>query len=958
MSKPTKDDLREGLRPSILKKLKHVAAVLDRAGGAIPWSQMAGRGGFEVITSVRGELVVNEEIREKTLVRLAGLLGECRTKLLTTTAEDETTYTGEVAIKVIELSDKGAERLARGFWTTLSVGEDGGEEPRGFFVHRDTVLDTLDLPSFATEGNEEHYREVWWDHHQEHCPSKGAVYEALEREITRAMEKAKGPPLSVADGSVVAAGGEGTAGKHEYGAGWLRGQRAGFIHAVYPPFGITEKGGVPSELSHGIERRDATKIAKKDPGAYKIRVPREFIKELHEGVDQAEGALGITLNVKPHGFPNFNLRDARESYKLGKPVRGKKMPSGALVFEDDQTRAVIRAVSAARSTELGITDPVEMGIHLRLKCGVTSVAIFYQEELKEMTETPAATVYSFWCLVDKGDSTTMRKVANPVLAWTDALTMRMWARGDSLNVKDSELYIAQGELSVVKETVKAAEQTTSVVGIFSNITEEAKVMAGRQGISDSGYQDRLARKMRMLAELTGRNDEHELDLRLEREQQRQLERERREEERMCEREEKAEARGDAPSPKRERAEITVRINTQRGEPLELPVEIGDVPTEGGKPSLNDLAKFLWDQDAFGESAGIDPFTLEDRFEYAGEPLGTNINFVVAYKRGQEGSTWGHWEVVVGKDAGTSLRMLDTMKEGVLTITPMATLRKLPQWAGWMTTVLEPYNPSPLKVRRGAPPGVTVCRKRLRRTRSGLGTECRLGACLTSWVTKAPARWMRRSQALRARLTSPPAMTRSRGTLWPSSSWRGTRRSPRPPTVSGLRWRPSARASLPIRRPWGSWLRWALRRMNSRLSLWRVSKERGTEARARGTKPLPTMWDRGPEHSEAVTQLVVIKVMNKLRRVCLNENPSPWREGGVDKGHTMEAGGDPTTPAWRKLEGTYSQKEMERTYSKVWAQVEPGRAVRDELGPQRWVGVGDQKGATAEAASQVIQNGVC
>jgi hypothetical protein len=863
---PKKETLERGVRPGTLKKLRWIKAVQDQHGTPVNWLTLVGKGVFEILTTIPPNILGDQDQIDAATTRLDKLLGtHAATKML---LDQDGTCTGEVCIRVDPLSEEGARRLNRGYWTTLKETDTDKDQSRGFFMLKSTIIDTSGIQSYVTDSVDEQYREFWWDYQSANCPSKGAVYEAVARHVGEQMTTATGPSLRVVDGSVSTEENEKKTTKANYGAGWIRGQQRGFIHAAQPAFGIAEPGTTNvTYLSHGIDKRDPTKMAKKDPGCYKIRFPKEFAQEVTQGIGLAAEELEIAIHVEMHHFPNFCLRDGIQSFKQGRIVRGTKGPGGAVTFADDPTRAVIRAVSTATSTDLGITDPVELRAHLRVKCGVQAIAVFYQEELKHLAETPEATVYSFWALVNRGDPTTMMKVANPMVAWTPALTMRMWNRSDTLEVKDRELHVAEGRLSVVPQKVKAAEQTTSMVGIFTNITESAKKEAGRKGVQQSGYEDGLATKVQRLAEMQRRNDEHELDHKLEQEQERMEAWERRQREKyQGQQEEQPTEQTKAESPKRGRptaGEVQVAVETERAEQYELTVDIDEISSDG-KPSLNDLAAYLWENGALGEGAGINPELLPEEFAHGitldHVALTVNLEMQFTPHAGGQGSK--QWRTVVGKDPGTGLKRLTNCKDGLITVRPVPTTRKPPSWAPWMHVTVPPFVPSPAKPQVSADRGaqrLSGCRQTSPRS---LHTQT---SSRRSTPPRGPHQQPRTAQTPRPRLYA-------------------RRKTRRPkPQLRTTQWTLTLRTHCPLQRsrlrsPWsseGGWKSSGTRKSprNRRRSegSWRIGAK--GSPRARWRSPGCASWDLSTARSNKSSALKTEqnKGCNKLSRDGLSRD---------------------------------------------------------------------------------------
>ena len=875
MDSKMKKELWEGFTSANKKRLVHVSLAKTQTGSSVDWSELEGLKIPDVVTSVPSEWA-NGIGAEGVAASIVGLLGEQDARSSDVMTDSEGTLTGEIIIRVTSLSADGARRLTAGKWKTKEEGSNPSST-RGFFIHKSTVIGTAAMPLYSTAPGDENWFQVRWVSLPPNKPDRNQIYKVLETHIKEALLSTRGKEFLL-----TASGEEGTEGdtqavtKQLYARGWLRAQER-FVHATHAPFGRmdAEKGPNNMQLSHGLAKKDFSKISKTTPTAWKVRFPKAFSAEAREAVLTAEVELDVRLEIANHPFENYALRDAIESFKRGTAVsRDPASPRGTDVFRADPKRAMLKILSMARPHDSGLMHPVDVCDHLYSHCGIKAIASIMQDELVLKGNAAPAMMSSYCTLIEKGDPIDMMKVANPQVSWTDATTMRAWSHLDTKNglrANQDEVFVADGQLSVRAQQMKVTDRATSPRDVLQQATEKANQTAVSRGLNDSAYEDRVASKFGIAASLKAQEQEEELQDEINFLEKKRAARAAIQRKKMQELEDQIEGAQDKQpppaSPKRNREEtMRVRVLDARGATtLEITMDPGDVPHGSQeRPSAVDLAKHLLEQHAFGVNVGVIASELDKKFNWKeGTELIVGLVMDVSYIPDHGEIEWStssaDWIVMVGKDQAASLRKLTGGLPGVYQVGVKA-IKKAHASTPWasarVTDPLQSPMASPLKSPSSKVPTHSLSptdnctSRRTDRPTSSRSWENR-GQQTWSKTSKTRCRRLRkrrgRSRGFRKPLTSPPSFGKS------------TTRSTRLPLKnSGEKSQKRARAcrSTSQRQPLQSWHCWdSIRRSWQPSSM---TKSRGQE------KPSGEGNDRFHHWNKKINKELILNLIQNIK----------------------------------------------------------------------------------------------
>lgn len=698
-----------GFRPVTRRKIMLVTKVRDTEGGEVDWTAYVGEAIPPVTTTVPMEYVETPEKVAGIDKSTEGLLGvQGKTTFLT---DESQAFTGEVLIRVEQLSEEGARRLQRGSWSVSQPKP--GEEPdlRGFFMHKGQTVGTETNPKYQLK--QDNSMEIRWNPKQKleggaAFPTKQAIYAAIETAEKDMNMNGVGLEDSTFIDIVTGAEplnnelSEGVVTAKRFARGWRRGQ-VRVLHAHIPAWVQYHEKEKPT-TSHGDGPAGRKARARPEMSALRLRFPRGLYKQNANMIRTVEEKLGIEITMDGHPYPQYAIKDTLASIERGQPMK-----DGSLC----NTRALLKMSCIMTKDCEGVTNPAEASAWMFMKAKVHLVGAGFAEELVTKGGAPTATAYSFGLLVENKDAHTMMRATNDMVSGSSAVKIRKWTTLDTvrLRVLPSEIYIADGAISVVPQQLQTTTRATSACDLITKLQEETKVTATQAGVDQSGYARNLQTHTMELTRMQGRIDaaaleQKRVELASQLEQiekaNAQLKKERQENRRASVQEEEA-AKGEREPPKSpaktKRKELTVEVTPQRGEKAQHLIELADVPlisnaTSGQKASIVDLVNYLAQLEVFGQDFGIEPSTIEG---YAKGNDATAKVYVACTYAGPTDSLLDNWTTLVGKDKGAILKKIDMLTEGVITMAPRVAAKPPTYHPDWLTAmIIEGTSPSPRK----------------------------------------------------------------------------------------------------------------------------------------------------------------------------------------------------------------------------------------------------------------------
>jgi hypothetical protein len=691
--------LWKGVKAANKKKLSMAHNTKDTEGALVNWKEHEGKQIPPIFTTVPTEYVESPEKVTKLTDMLGSLLG---THGETTVFYDAAKApTGEVLLRVTALSEDGARKLTRGHWSPVPPKEGKEGDPRGFFTHKGQTIGTVQKPKYTLK--QDNSIELRWDSSlkttsDQPYPTKSTIYAALEKAEKQMYYEGIGLDASewvdLTTGAVVEEEEGNTVSKTDFAAGWRLAQPR-TIHALIPAYvNYHDDKDCPPRLSHS-GRDQTSQKARADPYGLRMRFPKGFYKENQEIVRQVEESLGITIRTDNHPYPQYAIRDVMESLEAGQPMKEGQLCN---------SRALIKVNSAITSTCAGTTDPAALSAWLFRKCGTHYVGAGFREELTTKGDAPTAATYAYGVLVDITDPLQLMRITNHSVSGSDAVTMRRWGRMDKgrLRVLQNELYVADGKVSVVPQKKKDTVRATSACDLITQLTEEAKQVATRAGLEQSGYTAATQQQANNIITLQKR-----LDLAAGKAKLRELQAQVDALDKEAQQEKEREPKGAAPaaeapaaeapqarSPtKQRRSEIEITVSPQRGDPISLTIDTEDVPPgTGQRATLIDLARHLHELECFGEDFGIDPAGIEG---YEQQDTRVKVYVEAEYQAQHEGKA--RWTHTVGKDAAAKTEKIDQLHGGHITFSPRIAAKPTSKHPEWLQAqVGEAPSPSPAK----------------------------------------------------------------------------------------------------------------------------------------------------------------------------------------------------------------------------------------------------------------------
>ncbi len=507
--------------------------------------------------------------------------------------------------------------------------------------------------------------------------------------------------------------------------------------------------------------------------ALKLRFPTGYYKENAEIVKKASEILGIELRTDSHPYPQYAIRDALESFNKGQPMKDGQICN---------SRSLIKVNCIMAPECSGVTHPAELSAWLFSKCDTHYIAAAFTQELVTKGDAPATTAYAYCCLVDNKDPLQMMKLANHQISGSDAVTMRKWAAmdGKKIRILPTELYVADGAVSVVPQKKEKTTRATSATDLVTRLAEEAKIKATQAGLEQSGYtastqqhtvelltmQKRrdlaahINRKRELMAQLEAIENEERMAKELENKEKKGKEEK---EAGWTQNKNNTEAQQSRPpsSPSKiKRCEITIEIQTELGDEEELTIEASDVPPMENtqRANLTDLVAYINSIGGFGEGYGIEA-TEHPEFKKGTAPE-ISVYVEVTHHPSDDVEAW---TVTVGKDAKGKTIKIDTLTKGKLVMKPREATRPSNKHPKWMKVKpgTNKGSPSPKKVAMTA----ASVRKQKDTTSSVYRhtNQRNQTTCSTPWQQKKTKKW----GTQRNKKEQP---TRKGGKIKPQKSW--------------------------------------------------------------------------------------------------------------------------------------------------------------------------------------------
>lgn len=684
------------------KKLAFAHNIKDTEGNLVVWEEHIGKPIPPIFTTVPLKYVSDPEKVEQLVAMTSGLLGKHGET--TVLKEDGTKApTGELLFRVDELSEDGARKLKRGYWSPVPPEAGKPSDPRGFFAHKGQTIGTIEKPKYMLKRDNSF--EIRWDPNETRTnerpfPTKSNIYEALEQ--AEKMMYFQGIGLSdnewvdVTTGSVEEEGAENTVSKIDFAAGW-RAAQPRVVHALAPAYVIYHGDAECPPLVSHTGRDQANQRAKNDPTAFRIRFPKGYYKENQTLVKLVAEELGIEIRIENHPYPQYAIRDLLASIEAGQAMKEGNICN---------SRALIKVNCVIAPTCQGVTDPTTLARWLYSKCKVHYVACGMREELTTKGDAPTATTYAYAVLVDVADPTQLMKLTNHSVAGSDSVVIRRWGRMDKgkLKILQNELYVADGAVSVTPQKKQASARATSACDLITQLTEEAKQIATRAGLEQSGYKNATQAQAVQILNLQKRLDlaAGEAKMRELRAQVEALDREDQQAKEALEKEKQQKEREqNAPEPekqptsptKQKRTEVEVNITFENKEDMNITVDTQDVaPEQGQRATVTDLVRHLCELDCFGPDFGIDSAGVKGATK--GKTASVKVYVEAVFEGGTEANSWA---LTVGKDPAAKLKKIDQMHGGTINLTPRVSEKPTSKHPNWLQAeVGEMPSPSPHK----------------------------------------------------------------------------------------------------------------------------------------------------------------------------------------------------------------------------------------------------------------------
>ena len=691
----TVDPWSQGILKNRLSRMKLSSDVTSTTGDQTNWNDQLGNKPPAILTMVALELVSDEEKREATKARIAGLLGEPTDAgaHALTDAEDE--YTGEILIHTAELSEQGIKLLNRGRWLSYKVEPDGEKVTRGLYMPKKFTLGTADAPRF-TARNDNSIVFKWKLANSQ----KIKVYEAMKQAITNMFVGGAG--LSDSDfvdsetGEESAKGKQGAVGKARYAAGWHAAQGAS-LHAHRPPFFIKGEGSNPNTLSH--KGRDFKDIAQSEKNALRIRFPMAYYKEARDLVFSVAEELGTTLDPLSFPFPSHAIKDTEASLEASVPKKGND--------KGGTGRALIKVISIATPTDPGLTHPAEVSEHLWRTAGVSYVGCGFSTQMVSTGGSPVAMAYIFGVLVDVPDPVAEKKLGNPQITWSEAVTIRKWEMGgDALTVKNNLLHLVEGRVAIQPSNLKKHSEAheSSFAELLTSESETAKSQGVRLGLAS--HTKIVEAETRKTATMKDRIVLLESNM-VKRKLQRTLEEaEAREQESLLEDAREREAKTEAANARGEAEVVQPRPGEQvpldcffrtestgEGHDTNWRIEEADVAEGLGsrRPSILDLVRYAVDNQVLGHNLGIRIEPVQERQVGTMVQVRVQVTVMLPDRHTRE--------FVIGADpAAAMFKLADLPPGSSALIQATLALKRVEKAPKWLNIQLEAAvdSPSPLK----------------------------------------------------------------------------------------------------------------------------------------------------------------------------------------------------------------------------------------------------------------------
>jgi len=163
------------------------------AENPVKWEDLVGLPIPDIMTTIPADRA-RELGAEEVAAAVVGLLGEQRAIPSDVLHDKQGDPTGEIMLRTQLLSENGARRPNAGQWTTKVAGVDTGST-RGFFIHKNTVVGTADLPHYSTAPMDENWIQIRWESNSPNKPDTNLIYKRLETHVRDAMTNGRHIPI-------------------------------------------------------------------------------------------------------------------------------------------------------------------------------------------------------------------------------------------------------------------------------------------------------------------------------------------------------------------------------------------------------------------------------------------------------------------------------------------------------------------------------------------------------------------------------------------------------------------------------------------------------------------------------------------------------------------------------------------------------------------------------------------
>ena len=444
---------------------------------------------FDVITALPLHLLEEDQIT-LTMEKMACLLGSDHTVFFRRDVNNE--FTGDTVIKVTNLSQDGARRLSRGYWTPY--GETLG--PTVFAVDKRLVLGTTAKP--IVKINHLNALEVRFKNPKD----RNTAFKVMEAAIQDACENIPDTVWLNSEGRRVTEDEPGARPGAEVATSWLRGSQTSGIHRLCTPAGFLDPATQQLHLTHETERRKETKCCAAEPAGWKVECPYGITQVIKGALAATQSAIGH-LAISEHTFEKKACKDLLDSWNAKQPMKDGMQCS---------TRALIRIVSIPCKEEEGITHPVAIPGFLKFGFHTDHIGSVMLAQTVKKDSSVAVPAYIYLTLIEKPTTDRMSVLTTHSSA---ATKIAPWDFTSTMQIDPVELHLNdQGRPSVIEPGAVGAQAKVTTDSILSSRLLLLRTQAVEDSTKDAGYERGVREKTKLIVDMEKKIECHNLDIKL------------------------------------------------------------------------------------------------------------------------------------------------------------------------------------------------------------------------------------------------------------------------------------------------------------------------------------------------------------------------------------------------------------------------------------------------------------